>query len=267
MASPTPTSSRRDFTGERPGHGEHFEYDEARHRAAYLHARELARGRDVLDAGCGEGFGTVLLAETARTVLAVDYSAAAVAAGRAAHARPNLEFRQLDLYDLPKLDRRFDLVTNFQVLEHLREPGDFLRALASVLKPDGTLMLTTPNRLTTVSENPYHVREYTAEELRDLLTPVFGRVEIASVLGNARVRAFDAERRRQVARILRLDPLGLRKVLPERLVKFGFARLSVLVRRRIADSVAETRAITPADFTVVAESRPDALDLVAFCRP
>lgn len=255
------------FTGERPGHGEHFEYDEARHRAAYLHARELGRGCEVLDAGCGEGFGTALLAETARSVLALDYSADAVAAARAAHARPNLEFRQLNLYELPSLDQRFDLVTNFQVLEHLEDPSGFLCALGSVLKPDGTLMLTTPNRLTTVSENPYHLREYTADELDALLRPVFGRIEIASVLGNARVRAFDVERKRQVDRILRLDPFGLRNVLPAALVKFAFARLSVLVRRRISDTVAESRAITPDDFTVVAETRPDALDLVAFCRP
>lgn len=262
----SPPSEQHAFTGERPGHGEHFEYDEARHRAAYLHARELARGRDVLDAGCGEGFGTALLAETARAVLAVDYSADAIAAARAAHARPNLEFRQLNLYDLPSLDRRFDLVTNFQVVEHLTEPTGFLRALGSVLRPDGVLMLTTPNRLTTVSENPYHVREYTADELAELLRPLFARVAVGGVLGSARVRAFDAERKRQVDRILRLDPLGLRKLLPERLVKAAFARLSVLVRRRISDHVAESRAITPADFTVVAESRPDALDLVAFCR-
>jgi hypothetical protein len=128
-------------------------------------------------------------------------------------------------------------------------------------------MLTTPNRLTTVSENPYHLREYTAEELGELMAPIFGRVQIGSVLGNARVRAFDAERKRQVARILRLDPLGLRHVLPDALVKFAFARLSVLVRRRVGGAVAETRAITPADFSVVAESRPDAVDLVALCRP
>src|SRR6185369_2907064 len=97
-----------------------------------------------------------------------------------------------------RLERRFDFVTNFQVLEHLDDPVPFVRALRAALKPDGTLMLTTPNRLTTVSENPYHVREYVAEELRDLMAPIFGRVELASVLGNARVQAFDAERRRQV---------------------------------------------------------------------
>ncbi len=68
-------------------------------------------------------------------------------------------------------------------------------------------------------------------------------------------------------RILKLDPLGLRHLLPAGLVRFVFARLSVLVRRRVAASAAETRTIVPSDFTVVAEGRPDALDLVALCQP
>ena len=255
------------FTGERPGRGEGFAYDEARHLAAYLYARELARDREVLDAGCGEGFGTVLLAETARRVVGIDYSEAAVAAARAAYRRPNLEFRRLDVHELPGLGLPFDLVTNFQVIEHLPEPGRFLTAVRAALKADGVLMLTTLNRLTTVSENPYHLREYTAEDLRELLRPIFSRVDLYGMMGNAKVRAFDAERARQVQRILRLDPLGLRHRLPAWLVRFVFGRLSVLVRRRVVGAAAETRSIVPADFAVVEESRPDALDLVALCRP
>jgi SAM-dependent methyltransferase len=260
-------SEQGGFTGERPGRGEGFAYDEARHLAAYLYARELARDRETLDAGCGEGFGTVLLAETARHVLGVDYSEAAVAAARRAYARPNLEFRHLDLYELPRLDLRFDLITNFQVIEHLPDPERFLTAVRAGLEPDGVLMLTTPNRLTTVSENPYHLREYTAAELAALLRPIFGRVELLSMMGNDKVRAFDAERARQVRRILRLDPLGLRHRLPSGLVRFAFARLSVLVRRRVADAADQTRSIVPEDFSVAGDSRPDALDLVALCRP
>ena len=255
------------FTGERPGRGEGFAYDEARHLAAYLYARELARDRDVLDAGCGVGFGTVMLAETARRVLGIDYSEAAVAEARAAYQRPNLEFRQLDVYALPGLELRFDLITNFQVIEHLPDPACFLAAVRAGLKPDGVLMLTTPNRLTTVSENPYHLREYTAEELAELLRPIFSRVELYGMMGSEKVRAFDAERARQVQRILRLDPLGLRHRLPAGLVRFAFARLSVLVRHRVAGAAEETRSIVPADFTVVEASSPDALDLVALCRP
>jgi len=254
-------------TGERPGRGEGFAYDEARHLSAYLFAREVARGRDVLDAGCGEGFGTVLLAETARQVTGIDYSPAAVAAATAAYRRPNLEFRHLDVYALPRLDLRFDVITNFQVIEHLADPAAFLTAVRAALKPDGVLILTTPNRLMTVSENPYHLREYTADELATLLRPIFSRVEMRSMMGNATVLAFEAARAQQVQRILRLDPLGLRHRLPQSLVRFAFGKLSVLVRRRVTGVAAATDAIVPEDFHVADGSRPDGLDLVALCRP
>jgi SAM-dependent methyltransferase len=261
-AAPTPLL----HSGERPGRGAGFAYDEARHLAAYLYARELARDRQVLDAGCGEGFGTVLLSETARRVTGIDYSADAVAAANAAYKRPNLEFRQLDVYKLPGLDLRFDLITNFQVIEHLPDPARFLTAVRAALKPDGVLMVTTPNRLTSVSENPYHLREYTFDELRTLLAPIFSRIEMCSMMGNAKVRAFDEERARQVRRILRLDPLGLRHRLPQSLVKFAFGRLAVLVRRRVSDEANDTRSIVPGDFRVAEGGQADALDLVALCR-
>ncbi len=254
-------------TGERPGRGAHFAYDEARHLAAYTFARELARDLVVLDAGCGEGFGTVLLAETARRVTGIDQSRDAIQAARTSFPKPNLDFRRLDVGALAGLDLRFDLVTSFQVFEHLVDPGSFLRSVRSVLKPDGMLLLTTPNRLTTISENPYHVREYTADELGGVLRSVFGRVEVRSMMGSAKVRAFDAARARQVRRILRLDPLGLRRHLPDRLVRFAFGKLSLLVRRRVAEGDDTTTTIALDDFHVEVESRPDALDLVALCRP
>ena len=225
-------------------------------------ARELARGLDVLDAGCGEGFNTVLLADTPR-VLGVDY--AARRSPPAAYPRPNLELRKLDIHTLPAIDIRVDLVTNFQTVEHLVDPARFLTAVRDALRPGGRLMLTTPNRLMSVSENPVHVREYTAEELAALLQPIFSRVELGSVVCSERVRAFDEERRRQVQRILRLDPLGLRHYLPTAVMHFAFAHLGALVRRRVGDVAAETRTIGLEDFGVVRESHPDALDLVAFC--
>jgi 2-polyprenyl-3-methyl-5-hydroxy-6-metoxy-1,4-benzoquinol methylase len=252
------------FTGERPGRGPTFAYDEARHLAAYRYAARLAAGKRVVDAGCGEGFGTQLLADVAASVVGLDYSAAAIAHCRTAWRHPNLTFQQSDLTRPGSVAGTFDLVLNFQVVEHIRDPLPFLRGLRALLAPAGQVLLTTPNRLMSFSENPYHIREYSAEELANLLAPVFGRVTILGMHGNATVREFDRRRAQAVGRILRLDPLGLRHRLPRTVVNFAFARLAVLVRRR-AGGTAGAPTISPDDFHVSAEGLAEALDLVAQC--
>ncbi len=255
------------FTGERPGWGEDFDYDESRHLAAYLYARGLAAGKTVLDAGCGEGFGTAILPAAAESVLGVDYSSAAIAACNKKWNEPNLSFRQLDLTEPGAFDQQFDLVLNFQVLEHIEDEPPFLQGLKARVKPGGTLMLTTPNILKSFSENPYHVREYTAEQLRALLGKVFSEVKLVGMHGNAKVTAFDAGREKAVKRILRLDPLGIRNLLPQSLINFAFAKLSVVVRRSARDHAGGEDKIRPNDFEVRVGNLDQALDLVALCKP
>jgi len=254
------------YTGERPGWGEGFEYDYSRHVAAYRYVATLAGGRSVLDAGCGEGFGTQTLADVAERVLGVDYSPVAVGECRRLWKKPNLRFERLDLTTPDGFAETFDLVVNFQVIEHIDDPLPFLHGLRERLAPGGRLVLTTPNRLRTISENPYHVREYTPAELHALLSGVFDDVEVLGVHGNAKVEEFDAGRARAVRRILRLDPLGLRRLLPEKLLLFAFARLARVVRRAAAGSTSSPASpITPDDFFVTAGGVEQALDLVAVC--
>lgn len=254
----------RKFTGERPGWGEGFEYDYGRHIAAYRFAATQAVGRRVLDAGCGEGFGTQTLSEVAAQVTGVDYSEAAIAECRRLWRKPNLNFERVDLTHPEGFRETFDVVLNFQVLEHIRDPGPFLAGLRQCLAEGALLVLTTPNRLRTISENPYHVREYTAAELEELLRGVFGSVEMRGVHGNAKVEAFESGRARAVRNILRLDPLGIRNLLPAALVQFAFARLAKVVRRRSQPSGAAQ--IVPEDFHVSSDDINRALDLVALCR-
>lgn len=260
----TATGHPRTFTGERPGWDGHFDYDYARHVAAYRHAATLVAGRRVLDAGCGEGFGTATLAATAAEVTGVDYCEAAVAECRRlwSQGRANLSFRRVDLTQPDEFDEHYNVVLNFQVLEHIQEPAPFLRALRDRLAPGGVLVLTTPNRLRSASENPYHVREYTAEELRAELKAVFPHVTLRGVHGNAKVEAFEQGRARAVHRILALDPLELRKRLPRQVVEFAFAHLARLVRRLVKRESA--RSFKPEDF-VVHRSTDGALDLLAHC--
>ena len=253
------------FTGERLPEGDpHFQADMARHLAAYLVARPYCADRNVLDAGCGEGYGSALVAETAASVLGVDRSAVALARAHANHAGPRVRFACADLTRLDAIRRRFDVVLNFQVLEHLHDPRPLLEQFAAHLEPGGTLVLTTPNRPMSVSENPYHVHEYTADELRPVLAPYFSSVDVRGVAGNEKVTAYEDARRRQVARILRLDPLGLRNRLPEPVVKFAFAQLAKLVRRLVAKDGRPT-TIEPEDFREQA-SAEGAVDLLAICR-
>ncbi|HEY2773481.1 MAG TPA: methyltransferase domain-containing protein [Candidatus Binatia bacterium] len=270
-ASPPSSPGRHEggaFTGERPGWGAGFEYDYARHVAAYRFAEQLVAGKRVLDAGCGEGFGTRTLAATAREVVGLDYSSDAIGTCRRLWSGGNyrnLHFRREDLSAGAHAESDvFDVVLNFQVLEHMASPLPLLRGLASRLTPGGVLVLTTPNRLRTVSENPYHVREYTQQELARELGAVFGNVEIRGVFGNENVERFETRRAGAVSRILRLDPLGLRHVLPRAVVEFAFARLARIVRRRA--SPAQEPPIVPEDFRVGTGDIDRALDLLALCR-
>ena len=253
------------YTGERPCWGQGlFGYDEARALAPYAYVARLADGKRVLDAGCGEGFGTRTLAQVARSVEGIDYSERAIAYCRRTWSRPELSFRVVDLTDPAATHPAYDLVISFQVIEHIEDDVRFLETLRGWLVPGGTVVVVTPNRSTSFSQNPYHVREYTTAELAARLRRVFGSVEMLGVHGSERLLAFERRRRRTVEAILGLDVLGLRRRLPRPLLTFAFARLAVLVRLLLGgDRVASQFGIE--DFPVRAENLDAALDLLAVC--
>lgn len=250
------------FTGERLPGGAAADYavDLERHLAAYRWAAGRAAGRRVLDAGCGEGYGAALLAESARAVVGIDRPEP-VAVARARHRAPNLEFRVADLERLGELGERFELVVSFQVIEHLPDPVGFLRGLRECTAPGGEILVTTPNRLMSVSENPYHLREWTAPELAELARTVLPEARVLGIHGSERVLAYERARGEQVRRILRLDPLGLRRILPQRVVTTAFAVFSGLVRKRVR-SAGALPEVGSDDFTVSDGDLERALDLL-----
>lgn len=161
------------LTGERttPGVAEEG-YWFARHVAAYRLAAARCRGRRVLDAGCGEGYGVALLAAAARHAEGVELAGWVVEHARQSY--PHLVFVEADVCALPHPSGAFDAVVSLQVIEHLWDVERFLRETARVLSPGGELLCATPNRLTFTPDhdtpvNVFHVEEFSPDELRGRL--------------------------------------------------------------------------------------------------
>ena len=161
------------LTGERTLPGIAVEnYWFRRHEIAYRHVGPWCLGARVLEAGCGEGYGAAGLARVAASVIGLDYDEPAVA--HIARTYPGIAVVRGNLAHLPVRDGAIDVVVNMQVIEHLWDQPGFLAEVARVLRPAGTLVLSTPNRLTfspgrDTPLNPYHTRELSAAELTELL--------------------------------------------------------------------------------------------------
>ena len=185
------------LTGERTIPGLDIEnYWFRRHEVVYQRLAERCVDADVLEAGCGEGYGADLIAGVARRVIAVDYDEAAVAHVRGRY--PRVDVMRANLARLPLPDSSVDIVVNFQVIEHLWDQPQFVIECARVLRPSGLLMMSTPNRITfspgrDTPINPFHTRELNAAELTQLLIDGgFTDVSISGLFHGPRLREMDA---------------------------------------------------------------------------
>jgi O-antigen biosynthesis protein len=149
----------------------------AEHVARYKLASQLAQGRTVLDAGCGVGWGTALLVEAgAQSATGVDISPIAIEDSR--NREPRGRFVVGDLRSLPFSDKQFDLITCFEAIEHVEEPSRALDELARLLAPGGILLVSSPNPRVYPQGNPYHVHEFTPEELSQEVAARFSSVSL-----------------------------------------------------------------------------------------
>jgi len=249
--SAEPTSDVLPLTGERtvPGLPEE-NYWFRRHEVVYERLAQRCAQRDVLEAGCGEGYGADLLAGVARRVVGLDYDESAVAHVRSRY--PRVDMRHGNLAQLPLPDGDVDVVVNFQVIEHLWDQGQFVTDCARVLRPGGVLLMSTPNRITfspglDTPLNPFHTRELNGAELTELLTD--NGFEVESMLG-----VFHG------SRLLELD------------ARHGGSIIGAQIDRAVANApwpaalLADVASITTADFDLLdAEVRDidESLDLVA----
>lgn len=173
-----------EFTGERLVPGKVNADLWAEHISRYDYAAQYARGRVVLDIGCGAGYGTALLATTANSAVGLDFAADAVRHAKETYNAPHLTFTQASATALPYPAHSFDLITAFEVIEHLGHWRDMLSEAARVLKPYGLFLVSTPNRnyytesRAGAGANPFHVHEFDYQEFASALAEYFPKTQI-----------------------------------------------------------------------------------------
>ncbi len=210
-------------------------------------ARRVAGAR-VIDMACGEGYGVQVLAGSAAAVTGVDANPQAHEHARLRYAAANVKFERalVESYAEPA-----DAVVFLQTIEHLRDPGAVLAHFRSLVGPDGTVYVSTPNVRTLApkgasrSDNPWHVHEYRRAEFEQLCRASFSRVELYGLFH---------------ARKLRLHELALR---------CGWDRVhsALGVTERFYSRF--TPAISARDFQLRGAGQADlerALDFLAVCR-
>lgn len=229
-----------------------------RHVAAYALCEPFLGPGRVVDLGCGVGHSYDRLAP--RETVGVDLDAEALAG-------QERETAVADMRRLPFADDEFDGALAVQSIEHVPDPEPALAEAARVLKPDGTAVFVTPNRLTFARPDeiidPYHYVEYDPEQLREAVAPFFEAVEIHGIFGSERYGEIVAEQLRRLDRLLRLDPLRLRRLLPRRARQRLYDRRLSRERR---DEDPGAAAIGLGDFELHSDQVEGALDVVAVCR-
>ena len=173
-----------EFTGERvvPGQVDVDLWNE--HLARYLFAARLARRRRVLDIGCGAGYGSSELAQTAAAVTGLDVAPEAVALARNSYAAPNLQYLAASATCIPFADASFGLITCFEVIEHIHDWPLLLNEARRLLAPGGQFIVSTPNKSyyaesrAQIGPNPFHVHEFEYDEFKAALESKFPSVTL-----------------------------------------------------------------------------------------
>lgn len=219
-------------TAERVAHhdlSDHVIYQ--RSLLAYLESAKIVHGK-VLEIGTGSGYGLKLIADKSDHFVTIDKYQANFSLTD--HDADKIQFIQMNIPPLAGIpDNKFDYVITFQVIEHIEKDEVFVDEIHRVLKSGGKLIVTTPNRKMSLTRNPWHVREYTVDQLEKLLRKRFESVQALGVFGNEKAMAYYDKNKESVNKITRFDIFRLQYLLPRWLLKIPYDIINRFNRRRL----------------------------------
>ncbi|MCF7820371.1 MAG: class I SAM-dependent methyltransferase [Candidatus Pacebacteria bacterium] len=171
------------------------------HLLRYELARQFSDNKIILDLACGSGYGSNILAEKAKQVIGVDIDSEAIKEARTKYLHSNLSFEVVSALRLGLDSNSVDLIVSLETVEHFEQKDQikFLQELKRVLKPDGLLIMSTPNSLASKHRNPWHLKELNEKEFISLLIQEFKHIQVlyqgtamASVISNRETPAVDS---------------------------------------------------------------------------
>ncbi len=227
--------------------------------SAYVFAEKYMSG-DVLELGCGEGRGIDIILERSKSFTAIDKISEVTE--RLSRKYPNEKFISSSFPPLKNIENEsFDTLISFQVIEHIKNDKLFIKEIHRILKPGGKALISTPNISMTLTRNPWHVREYTSQQLIDLASRNFKKIIMKGINGNDKIKKYYDDNKKSVMKFKRLDIFNLEKYLPNFLYKIPYEFLNRMNRNKLqANDNSLVSSITTNDYSLENDN-PKNLDL------
>lgn len=203
----------------------------------YFSSKKYIKGT-VLEIGCGIGRGLEILLNNSEHYIAIDKNKGLIQEHREKY--PNSEFFYESVPPLSKIETgSIDVVVTFHVIEHIQNDELFIDEIYRVLKPGGKAIITTPNKDLRLARNPWHVREYTANELERLVKRKFSLIQTMGITGNQKVLDYYEENKKAVNKLMRWDFLRLQYILPAFVLRIPYDILNRRNRQKLMDKNTE----------------------------
>ena len=228
-----------------------------------------------LDLGCGQGYGTNILASSIKEVVGVDIDRKTIGKASKEYSRSNCHFKLYDGRRLPFSDKTFDVIVSFHVIEHIKDDKKFISEAFRILRKGGEFILSTPNRLLRLPRgekpwNIYHIREYTPETLRNLLKEKFESIEILGIDACEDAKRVELERIKYNLRIASFDFFNLRRLFPPIITSTALdvSRFlkTIVNHKKIDNKIAEYKDKDPALIYKISKDAINSLDILSLCR-